>query len=1078
MVWSNWQGAIWRGAGVMLLFWSGLAWTQTPAPRSASELAEPTMVVHENGKSTRCRVLETWKLPDGRKAHLLEAIDSGEKITIVTEPTAPANPRAMPIRIFSWGQGHQAPPDGSPLPPHLRIDSGVVIKNQAPLPAGAVVRESQDPAIINRADDTPLGGSFAGPGPRTIEHGPAHPMSPGLLARLFPAKTGAFQKPDEPQILDFPAGQAGQAPAPPTNPLIQAQAPAASGANAVVQADRPIGPDKGVVQAKGSDGTPGSKPLLQTQGISGTPGGNPLLQTQGISGTPGNPLAQAQGVGATPGSGLVQAKGTGDTPGNPLVQTQGTVGPLIVNGQGNGNNTNPVPGIVPGTPIPPAPGIVPGTPLPPSLRPPLPPIPGTVIGTPPAPGIVPGTLLPPAPGVVPGTPLPPAPGVVSGTPLPPTPGVVPGTPLPPTPGIVPGTPLPPPAPGLAPSIPTPLPTPVNTPPQPNSLQPAPSAGNPLSPSPGVLPPAKSGADSAPSIPSPVADPTKPPVEAKKTWRPGERIAGWWQNKAAKPETKPEVPPAPVVVNPQVAKADDKNLPPIKDDDKLKKDDTNLKKADEFLNQQNKLADKKLTEKVEKIYKGAFSTAMNPTAPEMKKPEPTPLAIPAAPTPPKEEKAALAPPPPPVAKEEIKPANGSDQEKRDMFGMGASQATTPGRSVLDTPGLVKLPPPPVPRRDDPLMAPERFSTPVKANVLPPVARETKPESLPDRVPTPAKANVLPVAREIRPAPAPAPVPDMSARNPWPLGAQSVLAARSGLEGPIAYVPVPTVTVPQPNRPPVPPAPALPDAPQLNAYVNAFSAPPAPKGAPQMPQQGMMPQQAMMPYGNPMMPYGNPMMQPMQPYGYGYPQAPAYTMSPYGPQGPMMNPMMAQQMPYRQPMMVSQGPTANYGRQYMGPMPPQNPFAPPVMPAGYGYPPMMPQQQMMPQQPMMPQQSMVQPVAYQQMMQTPAAQTQQVEQLIRVMRENAYPAQREWAAQMLASYEWRMHPQIVPALLQSAAQDPAATVRAGCVTCLGRMQAAVEPVFGTLHAMRGDIDPRVRTAVEQAFVQLGQTPMAPQ
>jgi hypothetical protein len=64
------------------------------------------------------------------------------------------------------------------------------------------------------------------------------------------------------------------------------------------------------------------------------------------------------------------------------------------------------------------------------------------------------------------------------------------------------------------------------------------------------------------------------------------------------------------------------------------------------------------------------------------------------------------------------------------------------------------------------------------------------------------------------------------------------------------------------------------------------------------------------------------------------------------------------------------------------------------------------------------------------------------------------------------------------LQSAAQDPAATVRAGCVTCLGRIQAAVEPVFGTLHAMRSDIDPRVRSAVEQAFVQLGQTPMAPQ
>ncbi len=208
---------------------------------------------------------------------------------------------------------------------------------------------------------------------------------------------------------------------------------------------------------------------------------------------------------------------------------------------------------------------------------------------------------------------------------------------------------------------------------------------------------------------------------------------------------------------------------------------------------------------------------------------------------------------------------------------------------------------------------------------------------------------------------------------------------------------------------------------------------------MPQQGMMPAQAMMPYGQ------------MPPNAY--------------PPPPFGQPM-AQGMPYGQPMMPSQGPTANFSRQYAGPLPPQNPFAAPTMPAGYSYP--MPQQQ---------QPQTVQQAGYQQAP-TPTAIGQQIEQLVKVMRENPYPAQREWAAQMVAGYDWRVHPQVVPALLQSAAQDPAATVRAGCVNCLGRMQAAVEPVFATLHAMRSDIDPRVRGAVEQAFVQLGQTPMAPQ
>jgi hypothetical protein len=134
---------------------------------------------------------------------------------------------------------------------------------------------------------------------------------------------------------------------------------------------------------------------------------------------------------------------------------------------------------------------------------------------------------------------------------------------------------------------------------------------------------------------------------------------------------------------------------------------------------------------------------------------------------------------------------------------------------------------------------------------------------------------------------------------------------------------------------------------------------------------------------------------------------------------------------------------------------------------------------PQQPMMPQYQ-TQPVTYQQPTAAPMQPIAggQVDQLIKVLRESPYPAQREWAAQSLTSFEWRTHPQIVPNLLQSASQDPAPSVRAGCVYCLGRMQAAVEPVFNTLHSLRNDIDPRVRQEVEQTFVRLGQTPMAPQ
>src|SRR4051794_18050974 len=61
MIWSNWQGAIWRGAMVVLLFWSGLAWTQTPSSGPRIEAMDKFMVVTEaDGKKTRCRVMETW----------------------------------------------------------------------------------------------------------------------------------------------------------------------------------------------------------------------------------------------------------------------------------------------------------------------------------------------------------------------------------------------------------------------------------------------------------------------------------------------------------------------------------------------------------------------------------------------------------------------------------------------------------------------------------------------------------------------------------------------------------------------------------------------------------------------------------------------------------------------------------------------------------------------------------------------------------------------------------------------------------------------------------------------------------
>src|SRR5262249_42568518 len=102
--------------------------------------------------------------------------------------------------------------------------------------------------------------------------------------------------------------------------------------------------------------------------------------------------------------------------------------------------------------------------------------------------------------------------------------------------------------------------------------------------------------------------------------------------------------------------------------------------------------------------------------------------------------------------------------------------------------------------------------------------------------------------------------------------------------------------------------------------------------------------------------------------------------------------------------------------------------------------------------------------------PAPLSQQAQVWMTTLRESLYPAQREWAAQNMASLDPATHPQVGQALLLSARQDPAATVRAGCVNCLARMKVCNAQVIADLTALKADGDSRVRQEVEQALVRL--------
>ncbi len=329
---------------------------------------------------------------------------------------------------------------------------------------------------------------------------------------------------------------------------------------------------------------------------------------------------------------------------------------------------------------------------------------------------------------------------------------------------------------------------------------------------------------------------------------------------------------------------------------------------------------------------------------------------------------------------------------------------------------------------------------------------------------------------------------------PLGAQSVLAASNGLDRPIQYVPVPIVTVPEAKRPPLPPVPEIPQAPHPNEpYQNAFTPMIPPDGqAPQqagtpgyLPQGGspMMGQRAMGSYppmmgGYPgMMPGYNPMMArypmpgynptmaqpPMPVYGYG-PMAPG--MVPPAPYGMPMGGMYGYPYP---PMGMPQVP----GRgvvpfAYQGPMPP-NPLTPTGQPYPYGYRPM--PAPVWPAQPR--NTAMDRPAVPAGMGAVQSAGNDAIREMLATLKTSSYPSQREWAANNLATFDWRAYPVVVDALLSAAKEDPAASVRSGCVYNLARMQVKTEPVLALLRQLQSDRDPRVRTEAEHALVRLSPT-----
>ena len=166
----------WKKALVVSLTWAGLAWAQQPTPSGPAATSGPNtgqyFTVQEAGKpGQKCKVIKTWKTPDGKTAYQVQAVDSGEMMTIVengTVRTLPASSngsgsrvQAVATRIFHWGSD-SLPPSGTPLPPVQYVQTMPSTSSTAPRPAyanmttAAAPQPAQLPAITQSETAKPI----------------------------------------------------------------------------------------------------------------------------------------------------------------------------------------------------------------------------------------------------------------------------------------------------------------------------------------------------------------------------------------------------------------------------------------------------------------------------------------------------------------------------------------------------------------------------------------------------------------------------------------------------------------------------------------------------------------------------------------------------------------------------------------------------------------------------------------------------------------------------------------------------------------------------------------------------------
>jgi len=213
MVWSNWRGAV-----LLMLAWVGPAWSQGTVPTPST--SEKIMTVHDNGKSQRCKIITSWRTPEGSKAYQLQVIASGEMITIVEDGPATTlqegKVKSLQMRIFHWGRDHDTPPLGVPTAPGESVvtnsaSSNKTLSTSTPPTKKMVVTNASIPVVTPGKDQViwweEKNGQRVSPIITTSGKNPFEQSSPIILPSANAAKELA-NKANDSSKWDSPRGQA------------------------------------------------------------------------------------------------------------------------------------------------------------------------------------------------------------------------------------------------------------------------------------------------------------------------------------------------------------------------------------------------------------------------------------------------------------------------------------------------------------------------------------------------------------------------------------------------------------------------------------------------------------------------------------------------------------------------------------------------------------------------------------------------------------------------------------------------------------------------------------------------------